>query len=315
MHTGDHRVNLKQLEFCVALAEERNFTRAAQRCHVVQSALSHQIAHLEEELQATLFERLPRQVRVTPAGEALLSHARQVLDSLRHMREDVAAVAGQVRGTLTIGQITSLTAVDLVACLAAFHTRYPQVEFRLRMDKSEVLMEDVRERRVDVALVGLSPGTAIDGACHRLLAEESMVAVLPPSHPLASRKRLSLATLAELPLVDFQYGSGARRQTDEAFAAAGLPHRVPFEINHMSLIERFVQQGLAVGIVPVAIAAGFTGVACVAIQDAPVRRVHAVWSRLPTPAARAFMQELLQHVAPQAEPRANVGLRRRARAG
>ena len=308
-------MNLKQLEFCVALAEERNFTRAAARCHVVQSALSHQIAHLEAELQATLFERLPRQVRITPAGEAMLVHARQVLGALRHLREDVAAVAGQVRGILTIGQITSLTAVDLVACLAAFHRRYPQVEFRLRMDKSEALLEDVRERRVDVALVGLSPHTVIDGACHQLLAEEAMVAVLPPAHPLARRKRLTLATLAELPLVDFQHGSGARRQTDEAFAAAGLPHRVPFEINHMSLIERFVQQGLAVGIVPVAIAAGFTGVARVAIQNAPTRRVLAVWSSTPTPAARAFMQELLQHVAPQAAPRAPARLRPRGRAG
>ncbi|MEN5368207.1 LysR family transcriptional regulator [Stenotrophomonas sp. TWI273] len=308
-------MNLKQLEFAVALAEEGNFTRAAQRCHVVQSALSHQIAHLEDELQATLFERLPRQVRVTPAGEALLTHARQVLASLRHLRDDVAAVGGQVRGILHIGQITSLTAVDLVACLAAFHQRYPQVEFRLRMDKSEVLMADVRERRLDVALVGLSPGTPIEGAQHRLLAEEAMVAVLPPAHPLATRRRLSLATLAELPLVDFPQGSGARRQTDEAFAAAGLPHRVPFEINHMALVERFVQQGLAVGIVPQAIAAGFSGVACVAIQGAPTRRVHAVWSNLPTPAARAFMAELLQHVAPAPEPRTKASLRRRARAG
>lgn len=69
-------MNLKQLEFAVALAEERHFTRAAERCHVVQSALSHQIARLEAELGATLFERLPRQVRLTPAGEALLVQAR-----------------------------------------------------------------------------------------------------------------------------------------------------------------------------------------------------------------------------------------------
>ncbi len=83
----------------------------------------------------------------------------------------------------------------------------------------------------------------------------------------------------------------------------------------MALVERFVQQGLAVGIVPQAIAAGFSGVACVAIQGAPTRRVHAVWSNLPTPAARAFMEELLQHVAPTPAPRTNTALRRRARAG
>ena len=111
-------MNLKQLEFAVALAEEGNFTRAAERCHVVQSALSHQIAHLEQELGATLFERLPRQVRATAAGETLLVHARQVLASLRHLRADVAAVSGEVRGLLAIGQISSLTDIDVVAMLA-----------------------------------------------------------------------------------------------------------------------------------------------------------------------------------------------------
>lgn len=308
-------MNLRQLEFCVALAEERSFTRAAARCHVVQSALSHQIAHLEDELQVTLFERLPRQVRITPSGEALLQHARQVLDSVRHLREDVAAVAGEVRGTLSIGQITSLTVVDLVACLAAFHRDYPQVEFNLRMENSEWLMDAVRARRLDVALIGVSPGTAVQGLAYQLLAEESMVAVLPPQHPLAGRRRLSLATLATLPRVDFPQGSSARGQTDEAFSAAGLPHRVAFEINHMSLLERFVQQGLAVGIVPTAIAAGFRGVACVAIQQAPRRRVYAVWSTSPTPAAKAFLQALLQHVEPGPPSPAATGLRRGARAG
>lgn len=83
-------MNLKQLEFAVALAEEGNFTRAAERCHVVQSALSHQIAYLEQELGTPLFERLPRQVRATAAGEALLVHARQVLVSLRHLRATCA---------------------------------------------------------------------------------------------------------------------------------------------------------------------------------------------------------------------------------
>jgi len=133
-------MNLKQLEFAVALAEEGNFTRAAERCHVVQSALSHQIAYLEQELGTPLFERLPRQVRATAAGEALLVHARQVLASLRHLRADVAAVSGEVRGLLAIGQISSLTGIDVVAMLAAFQQAHPQVEFQLRVDKSEDLI-------------------------------------------------------------------------------------------------------------------------------------------------------------------------------
>lgn len=286
-------MNLKQLEFAVALAEEGNFTRAAERCHVVQSALSHQIAALEQELGTPLFERLPRQVRATAAGEAMLVHARQALASLRHLRADVAAVSGEVRGLLAIGQISSLTGIDVVAMLAAFQQVHPQVEFQLRVDKSEDLIAQVQSRDLDVALVGLSPSAGLDGVCHQMLQEEDLVAVLAPSHRLARRKRLPLTELQDEALVDFPRGTGARRQTDDAFAAAGLPHTVRFEVNLMELVERFVRHGLAVGIVPALIAEGFEGVVRIPLQPTPTRRVHLVWQRLPTPAARAFVEAVL----------------------
>ncbi|RTQ87009.1 MULTISPECIES: LysR family transcriptional regulator [Stenotrophomonas] len=295
-------MNLKQLEFAVALAEEGNFTRAAERCHVVQSALSHQIAYLEQELGTPLFERLPRQVRATAAGEALLVHARQVLVSLRHLRADVAAVSGEVRGLLAIGQISSLTDIDVVAMLAAFQQAHPQVEFQLRVDKSEDLIAQVQSRDLDVALVGLSPSAGLDGVCHQMLQEEDLVAVLAPSHRLARRKRLPLIELQDEALVDFPRGTGARRQTDDAFAAAGLPHTVRFEVNLMELIERFVRHGLAVGIVPALIAEGFQGVVQIPLQPTPTRRVHLVWQRLPTPAARAFVEAVLSRAGAGSGP-------------
>ncbi|MBH1661115.1 LysR family transcriptional regulator [Stenotrophomonas maltophilia] len=295
-------MNLKQLEFAVALAEEGNFTRAAERCHVVQSALSHQIAYLEQELGTPLFERLPRQGRATAAGEALRVHARQVLVSLRHLRADVAAVSGEVRGLLAIGQISSLTDIDVVAMLAAFQQAHPQVEFQLRVDKSEDLIAQVQSRDLDVALVGLSPSAGLDGVCHQMLQEEDLVAVLAPSHRLAGRKRLPLTELQDEALVDFPRGTGARRQTDDAFAAAGLPHTVRFEVNLMELIERFVRHGLAVGIVPALIAEGFQGVVQIPLQPTPTRRVHLVWQRLPTPAARAFVEALLSRAGAGSGP-------------
>lgn len=295
-------MNLKQLEFAVALAEEGNFTRAAERCHVVQSALSHQIAYLEQELGTPLFERLPRQVRATAAGEAMLVHARQALASLRHLRADVAAVSGEVRGLLAIGQISSLTGIDVVAMLAAFQQVHPQVEFQLRVDKSEDLIAQVQSRDLDVALVGLSPSAGLDGVCHQMLQEEDLVAVLAPSHRLARRKRLPLTELQDEALVDFPRGTGARRQTDDAFAAAGLPHTVRFEVNLMELVERFVRHGLAVGIVPALIAEGFEGVVRIPLQPTPTRRVHLVWQRLPTPAARVFVEAVLSRAGAGSGP-------------
>jgi len=290
-------MNLKQIEYALAVADEGSFTRAAERCHVVQSALSHQIARLEEHLGAALFERSSRKVRLTAAGEAFVRSARPALEATRRIVAEVAAVSGEVRGSLSIGKISSLTEVDLVGLLARFHGLYPQVDIHLNMSKSELLMLDVRERRLDLAFVGLWPGERIEGLAFRLLAEEELVAVLPPGHPLARFERLPLAELENQPLVDFQAGTAGRRQTDEAFAAAGLRHRVQFEAGNVMLVGEFVRRGLALGLVPKKIAEGFEGVVTLPVSDAPSRHLYAVWSHTPTPAAAAFLLLLEQALA------------------
>ncbi len=290
-------MNLKQIEYALAVAETGSFTRAAERCHVVQSALSHQIARLEEQLGAQLFERSSRWVRLTAAGEAFVPSARTALEAARRIADEVAAACGELRGRLSIGEISSLTELDLVDLLAGFHHQYPQVDIRWLQGKSETMIGDVRERRLDVAFIGVWPGESLDGVEWRLLAKEELMAVLPPEHPLVIHKRLSLADLEEQPLVDFQAGTGARRQTDEAFAAAGLRHRVQFEVGTTRLIEKFVQRGLALGLVAERIAGGFQRVAVRPVSDAPVRHLYAIWSKKPTPAASAFIQLLEKHLA------------------
>lgn len=290
-------MNLKQIEYALAVAETGSFTRAAERCHVVQSALSHQIARLEEQLGVPLFERSSRWVRLTAAGEAFVPSARTALEAARRIADEVAAACGELRGRLSIGEISSLTELDLVDLLAGFHHQYPQVDIRWLQGKSEAMIGDVRERRLDVAFIGVWPGESLDGVEWRLLAKEELMAVLPPAHPLVIHKRLSLADLEEQPLVDFQAGTGARRQTDEAFAAAGLRHRVQFEVGTTRLIEKFVQRGLALGLVAERIATGFERVAVLPVRDAPVRHLYAIWSKKPTPAASAFIQLLEKQLA------------------
>lgn len=290
-------MNLKQIEYALAVADTGSFTRAAERCHVVQSALSHQIARLEDTLGVSLFERSSRRVRLTPAGEAFVLSARPALEATRRIAEDVAAACGEVRGQLSIGEITSLTELDLVDLLARFHGQYPKVDIRWLMAKSELLIADVRERRLDVGFIGVWPGERLEGVEYRLLAEEELVAVLPVAHPLAVIEGLSLTHLQDQPLVDFPAGTGARRQTDEAFAAAGLRHKVQFEVSNIRLVEKFVQRALAVGLVPARIASGFKGVATAAVRDAPQRHLYAIWSKNPTPAARAFVRMIEQSLA------------------
>ncbi|KQN53367.1 LysR family transcriptional regulator [Pseudomonas sp. Leaf48] len=282
-------MNLKQMEYALAVAEEGSFTLAAERCHTVQSALSHQVARLEGQLGAKLFERTSRRVSLTPAGEAFVRSARIALDAAQRVAHDVAAACGEVRGALSIGTISSLTSLDLVECLGQFHQRFDQVDIRLRVAQSETLLDDVRQRRLDIAFVGFWPGVRLEGVQWRLLAEEELVVVVPQSHHLAKSTLVSLTDLVEEPLVDFPSGTSARRQTDEAFMAQRLHHRVQFEVDSMDLVKKFVRRGLAIGLVPATIAQGLREMVAIPVSDAPGRCVYALWSTSPTPAAEAFM--------------------------
>lgn len=129
-------VDIRQLQHFVAVAEEKHFTRAAQRVNIVQSALNS-IRLLEEELDAKLFVRSTRQVRLTDAGRILLDKAKAALESIRDAREAVAAVRNLERGTLSIRTVQSLPAFrDLPSLIERFHAEYPGVEVRLRQDRT-----------------------------------------------------------------------------------------------------------------------------------------------------------------------------------
>lgn len=173
------------MRYVLAVAETNNFTRAAERCLVVQSALSHQIARLERELGARLFERTSRRVRLTPAGEAFLPAARQCLEAAERAAAEVAAAVGEIRGRLTVGVIPTVAAVDVPAVLRDFHQRYPHVRIGLRVGASEDLAEQVREGTIEVAFLGLPVSARPEGVSTHELARDTLVAVVAPDHPLA----------------------------------------------------------------------------------------------------------------------------------
>lgn len=126
-------MEFQQLRYVIALAEEASFTRAAARCHVVQSALSHQIKALENELGVALFARTSRRVELTAAGQAFLPAARASLEAAERAAEDAAAASGLIRGRLSIGVIPTVTAVDVPAALRTFRQAHPHVQIVLRV--------------------------------------------------------------------------------------------------------------------------------------------------------------------------------------
>lgn len=281
------------MRYVLAVAETASFTRAAERCHIVQSALSHQVARLEKELGARLFDRTSRRVRLTTAGEAFLPAARQALEAAERARAEVAAATGEIRGTLTVGSIPTVAAVDLPAVLRDYRLRYPQVRISLRAGSSERFVEQVRDGGVDVAFLGVPPGFRPQGVRDRELGHGRHVAVVVPGHPLAAEEEVDLRRLADEVFVDFAEGSAARAQSDQAFAAAGLRREVAFEVSGVELMVRMVRHGLGIALLPAPFTDELHGVRCVPITDGPVRVEHLVWSRFtPSPPAAAFLSLL-----------------------
>jgi DNA-binding transcriptional LysR family regulator len=286
-------VELQQLRYVVAVAEERNFTRAAERCFVVQSALSHQIKALERELGVTLFARTNRRVEPTPAGEAFLPAARASIEAAERAVTDAAAAMGEIRGTLTIGVIPTVTAIDLPAALAAFHQIHPAVRIRLRGGGSDEFIAAINDGGMDVAVLGLPDTMRPRGVRTRVLARERLVAVVSADHALAGRRRLRLQDLADETFVDFPEGTPGRVPSDLAFRAAGLHREVAFEAMSTDLILGLVRHNLVITLLSPAVVPQDDRLRAIPLSGGPTRVEYLAWSGFnPSPAAQAFLSSL-----------------------
>lgn len=299
------------MRYVVAVAETGNFTRAAERCRVVQSALSHQIKALERELGLTLFARTSRRVELTAAGEAFLPAVRASLAAAERAKAEAAAATGEVRGTLAVGLIPTVTAVDVPAALAAFHRAHPAVRISLRGGGSDTFMTAIAAGTLDVAVLGLPEGTPVTGVASLELARERLVAVVPDGHTLSggAADGAPAITLAELAahvarggetFADFPAGTPGREQSDLAFARARVQREVAFEALDVALLLDLVRAGLVVTILPRGLVAGEPGVRAVALGDGPTRVSYLAWSAFnPSPAALALLGVLALDSEPQ----------------
>ena len=281
----------------MAIAEEQSFTRAAQRCFVVQSALSRQIKSLESELGVRLFARTSRKVKVTPAGEAFVKQARLCLQAAERAKASAAAAHGQIRGSLTIGVIPTVTAVDIAAVLGAFRRSYPEVGVHVRTGGSDEFLRRIAAGELDVGFLGLAEGVTPRGVQTRELSQERLVAVLSEGHRLAGRRRLRLKDLADEPFVDFPEGSSGREQSDLAFDRARLRREVSLEVNTADLLTGLVRQGLGVALVAPSVAREAPGCVCIPVSDGPVRVEYLAWDSFnPSPVAQVFVDSILMPI-------------------
>jgi DNA-binding transcriptional LysR family regulator len=287
-------MELRQLEYFVAVAEEANFTRAAERVHISQSGVSAQVRALEAELGAELFDRSARTARLTAAGTAALLHARAALEAADALRQSVDDVNGLVRGRLTIGMITGCEVTPLFDALAAFHRAHPAVEIALQEDNSDRLIENVRSGSADIALVGVA-GEPPDGLAAQVIVSEGLVALVPDDHPLAASTSTRLAVLTAYPLVSLPLGTGIRSVLDQACARAGLGRDIALEATAPGTVADLAARGLGVAVLSASMAAGYPDLVAVPIDDVQIPALLAlVWRRKGSSALHAMLPFCLE---------------------
>lgn len=259
-------MELRHLEHFVAVAEEQNFTRAAQRLHLVQSALSVSIRSLERELGAPLFVRTTREVRLTDAGRLLLPEARRTLDAAARAQASVLDARAGLRGTLRLGMMQLVHLFDVATLIAAFHRDRPLVDIEPKAAPggTAALIADVRQGALDAAFVALS-GPDQPGLTATTLASEPVMLACPPDHPLAGRAAVSPSDLVGEPLVDFTPGWGTRTAADQLFARAGIERSIGIEVSDTSIHSALVRAGLGLGILPASM------IADVGLRAVPLR--------------------------------------------
>ncbi|MCX5537410.1 LysR substrate-binding domain-containing protein [Streptomyces sp. NBC_00006] len=285
-------MDLRQLEYFVAVAEEQNFTRAAERVHISQSGVSAQIRQLERELGAELFDRSSRTVTLTVAGKAALEQARATLAAAGAIGRAVAEVSELIRGRLTVGMVIGCTITPLFDALAAFHEAHPGVELSLLEDGSDRLVEGVRAGDVDLALIGAAHSTP-DGLDSLTIVDERLVVAVPAGHPLAKQRRVVLQDLMAHPIVCMPPGTGLRTVFDRACTAQGLHPTIALQASAADSIAALADRGLGVAVLSESMVADHPdGLTARTIDDVDTPALLAlVWKRAHNPALR----ELLGH--------------------
>jgi DNA-binding transcriptional LysR family regulator len=294
-------MELRQLAYFVAIAEERNFTRAAERIPIAQPAISQQIRRLEAELGEQLFLRDRRGIRLTPAGEALLPHARTTLQAAEGGREAVAALSGLLTGRLTVGLVHPLPDRRFPRLLGAFHRAHPGIELTLLEDQTDALLAALAAGQLQAALIGQGrydrPPPDLEAL---LVAREPVVVAVHPSHPLASRGSVPLAALREEPMVTLTRASKLRSTLETACQAAGFAPRIAAETSDLGVMVELAAEQLGVAVLPASGLDGAAGLIRLRLTHPTLdRRILLVWQPATSPpAARAFLALAREHLAP-----------------
>jgi DNA-binding transcriptional LysR family regulator len=244
-------MDLRRLRYFVAVAEELHFGRAAEKVHVVPSAVSHQIKMLEEELEFALFDRIRQKVTLTPLGEAFLPEAKAILLRAQQGIERARASAAGTVGSLTVGFVDSALWSVLPSILQTFRVQYPLISLKLMQLDRMALIAALRSSSIDIAIMP-APTPSADEVDSFLLTSAPLVVALPPEHRLSGNLKISLRELMNEPFVLFptQMRTRLLEMVVNACSAAGFEPNVAQEAEQLHTLMALVRAGLGVTIAP-----------------------------------------------------------------
>lgn len=280
-------MTLAQLRALLAVVEHGGFTAAADRVGMSQPAVSRSVSALESELGAPLLSRGRDGVTLTEAGEVIARHAREVLRHFDLMRTEVAALAGEVTGTLRLASLPTATGTLIASQLRTFRKRHPRVAVRLLEGSDHEVRDWLDQGVVDAGVVTL-PATGLRTAP---LDTHDMVALVPSDHRFAALEAVTYEDLAGEPFI--QSTGGCARVFNEIAQQAGVRLDVAFEAREPAAVVAMVGAGLGVSILPtVGLPADLRDVVIRPLLPRTVRRLAVAISASASPAARALLEQI-----------------------
>lgn len=288
-------MELRQVEHFLAVAEERHFTRAARRVRLAQSSLSSSIRNLEAELGCRLLVRTARSVELTASGQAFLPKAHEIVRAVKLAQQTVVQVGELLTGTLRLGLIQCMTALDVPSTLAGFNAAHPGVRIRLRQTLSSNMIDSVRSGELDVAFAGLDTGRTLCGLTVVEFGAEEMVLAVAHGHPLARRSQLRLTDLQAASFIDFRAESAMTTVIEAECARVGLQRNITCEVQNIGVLLDLVAHGLGVALLPRPVAEERPDqITVVRLDPAFHRRLGALARREPLEPAAAALLDMVR---------------------